>query len=132
MLAPVCAGAFILGIERTSGFANTVTLPKGPNYSCHVFPRREGSPTAGGSAAGAVLGWWLGVCGQKGVAVGTMAGMWETGRGTSTAQEECAALSTTTLVTPLNNTGDAIAQQSQPVEKQVATRSSLKEIPWKY
>lgn len=72
------------------------------------------------------------------VAVGTMAGMWERGRGTSTAQDGCAALpplpplGTTALVTSLDSTGDAITQQPQPVQEQVATRSSLKEIPWKY
>lgn len=36
--------------------------------------------------------WGLGVCGQGGMAVGTVAGMWEMGRGTSTAQYGCAAL----------------------------------------
>lgn len=92
-----------------------VPLPKGPNYSSHVLPRSEGSPTASALAAGAALVTGC-VCGQRVVAVGTMAGMWEMGRGISTAQDGCAALpplspvGTTTLVTPLDSTGGVIAQ----------------------
>lgn len=87
-------------------------LPKRPNYSSYVLPRSEGSPTASALAAGAALVTGC-VCGQRVVAVGTMAGMWEMGRGISTAQDGCAALSplgTTTLVTPLDSTGNVIAQ----------------------
>lgn len=122
--------------EGRRGFANTVTQPKGPSYSSRVFPRGEGSPTA--------LHWLLqqhgavpgALCSASGGS-GTVAGTWGMGRGTSTAQDGCAALpplspwGTTTRVT--HWTTLEMPSPSSPClwKSKVATRSSLKEIPWK-
>lgn len=81
----------------------TVTLPKGPSYSSHSFPDQRAAPQP---VHGLLEQRWAGAWGCVSVvAVGTMAGMWERGRGTSTAQDGCAALpplpplGTTALVT---------------------------------
>lgn len=139
VLAPVCARAFILGLEEDKGICKHSHTAKGTQslLSCLSQVRRQ--PHSQGLAAGAVLSWWLGDCvWSESGGNGTMAGMWETSRGTSTAQDGCAALpplsplGTTTLGTPLDNPGDAITHQPQPGEEQVATRSSPQEIPQKY